>query len=34
LIAIVGIVLLGSAEAPPDKKLATGGDMPSPAPTP
>ncbi len=33
VVAIVGIVLLGSAEGPPDSNLTTAGGMPSPAPT-
>lgn len=33
LVAIVGIVLLGSAEGPPEHHLASAGGMPSPAPT-
>ena len=33
LVAIVGIVLLGSAEGPPDHDLASAGGMRSPAPT-
>ena len=33
LIAIVGIVFLGSAEEPPTTKLASADGMPSPAPS-
>ena len=33
LIAIVGIVLLGSAEEPPNTRLASADVVPSPAPT-